>query len=323
MSETNTPSLLPERDYEAIESAVMETERGRWFLAEYTRRNRSADTEMLLHAIKKLERALEVRRAEPVDMAREDPATDQLRFDLMEMAATIAQTKLDIAAIAPRSGENGHITTVASELDSIVTATETATYKILQGAEGVQEVAWTMRQSDIEPALSKELEARATEIFSACEFQDLTGQRIVKVVQVLNYIEARLNSMIGIWGDETLIAQAAMSPDLSIAHSALQPENAISQFDVDELMWTDPGSAADNSLESAAARLEQFNFHIDPEAETSEPDAVDEDPAARRRPLDADAELVLASADASDEPMSVSRKDLVELSQDMRTILFS
>jgi hypothetical protein len=238
----------------------------------------------------------------------------------MEMAATIAQTKLDIAAIAPRSGESGHITTVASELDSIVTATETATYKILQGAEGVQEVAWTMRQSDIDPGLSKELEARATEIFSACEFQDLTGQRIVKVVQVLNYIESRLNSMIGIWGDETLIAQAAMSPDLSITHSTLQPGNAISQFDVDELMWTDPGNASDNSLESAAARLEQLNFHTDPEPEISGPD---EDTAARRNPLDADAEVVLASADASDEPISVSRKALVELSQDMRTILFS
>jgi hypothetical protein len=128
--------------------------------------------------------------------------------------------------------------------------------------------------------------------------------------------------MIGIWGDESLIAQAAMSPDLSITHSSLQPENAISQFDVDELMWTDPGSASDNCLESAAARLEQLNFHTDPEMEISGPDTVD-DTAARRNPLDADAEMVLASAEVSDEPEPVSRKALVELSQDMRTILFS
>ena len=321
MSESNTPSLLPERDYEAIESAVMETERGRWFLAEYTRRNRSADTEMLLTAIKRLERALGDRGAEPAQAPRGDLASDQLRFDLMEMAATIAQTKLDIAAIAPRSGQDGHISTVASELDSIVTATETATYEILQGAEGVQEIAWSMRQSGIDAYLSKELEARATEIFSACEFQDLTGQRIVKVVQVLNYIEERLNSMIDIWGDETLIAQAAMSPDLSIADSPLQPGMAISQFDVDELMWTD--SRPSNAFEGAAVRLGRLNFHIDADAEVefSDPDPAAEPPAPRRNPLDADAESVLA-ADA-DEPVSATRKALVELSQDARTVLFS
>ena len=38
-------------DYDAIESAIMETSRGRWFLAEYARRNRHADTLLLLSAI--------------------------------------------------------------------------------------------------------------------------------------------------------------------------------------------------------------------------------------------------------------------------------
>ncbi|MBV1707344.1 MAG: hypothetical protein KGQ37_09085 [Hyphomicrobiales bacterium] len=37
------PATLDVTDYEAIEAAVMETERGRWFLAEYARRQRSAE----------------------------------------------------------------------------------------------------------------------------------------------------------------------------------------------------------------------------------------------------------------------------------------
>lgn len=49
---------LEERDYEAIEAAVMETARGRWFLKEYARRNRAADTDMLLSAIDRLEHAV-------------------------------------------------------------------------------------------------------------------------------------------------------------------------------------------------------------------------------------------------------------------------
>lgn len=322
MSESNTPSLLPERDYEAIESAVMETERGRWFLAEYTRRNRSADTEMLLTAIRKLESVLSDRQFAQPELPAESVDNDQLRFDLMEMAATIAQTKLDIAAITPRSGQDGHISTVASELDSIVTATETATYEILQGAEGVQEIAWSMRQSGIDALLSKDLEARATEIFAACEFQDLTGQRIVKVVQVLNYIEERLNSMIDIWGGEPAVGDAAMSPDLSIADSPLQPNVAITQGDVDELMWTDGGDAAGNAFEDAATRLEHLAFQTDDDIAFSGLEEVDGRPA-RRNPLDADAEPVLASGDEGDDPAPTTRKALTELSQDKRTVLFS
>jgi hypothetical protein len=52
------PSPVPplsDADYQAIEAAVMETTRGRWFLAEYARRNRHADTEMLLGALARLE----------------------------------------------------------------------------------------------------------------------------------------------------------------------------------------------------------------------------------------------------------------------------
>jgi hypothetical protein len=50
------PTVLREEDYETIEAAVMETARGRWFLNEYARRNRSADTQIVLDAIAALEK---------------------------------------------------------------------------------------------------------------------------------------------------------------------------------------------------------------------------------------------------------------------------
>ncbi|MFO1185591.1 MAG: hypothetical protein U1E56_12525 [Bauldia sp.] len=52
---------MPQADFDAIEAAVMETARGRWFLTEYARRHRSADTESILAAIKQLEGALRSR----------------------------------------------------------------------------------------------------------------------------------------------------------------------------------------------------------------------------------------------------------------------
>src|SRR5947209_16920894 len=95
------PALMPlnEADYEAIEAAVLETNRGRWFLAEYARRNRQADTAMLLTAIDRLEAAI---RGEPTALS-----FDRIRFDLVEMAKAISRTKAEIASIKPDSEHPG------------------------------------------------------------------------------------------------------------------------------------------------------------------------------------------------------------------------
>src|SRR5215207_6112544 len=94
------PSLttIGEAEYDAIEAAVMETARGRWFLGEYARRNRTADTQGLLEAIGRLEQA--------VGAERGVGDLDRLRFDLMEMAKAISLTKTEIAAIRPADHEH-------------------------------------------------------------------------------------------------------------------------------------------------------------------------------------------------------------------------
>src|ERR1700712_902362 len=49
-----------EEDYDAISQAFMETSRGRWFLGEYAKRNRNADTRMVLDAVARIEETLAV-----------------------------------------------------------------------------------------------------------------------------------------------------------------------------------------------------------------------------------------------------------------------
>src|SRR5215472_6884247 len=49
-------------DYEAIRDAFMETSRGRWFLGEYAKRNRNADTSMVLDAVARIEETLATQR---------------------------------------------------------------------------------------------------------------------------------------------------------------------------------------------------------------------------------------------------------------------
>jgi hypothetical protein len=69
-------------DYEAIEKAVLESKRGRWFLEEYARRQRSAETRTMLEALIRLENVIHRREAAP------DPA----------MAAHLRQAAREIAA---------------------------------------------------------------------------------------------------------------------------------------------------------------------------------------------------------------------------------
>ncbi len=55
MTLTTLPTGIVPEDYERIEAAVMETARGRWFLMEFARRQRAAETTRLLDAIARLE----------------------------------------------------------------------------------------------------------------------------------------------------------------------------------------------------------------------------------------------------------------------------
>ena len=62
---TARANLPSEEDYEAIREAFMETARGRWFLDEYAKRNRNADTRMVLDAVARIEETLAAQRQPP------------------------------------------------------------------------------------------------------------------------------------------------------------------------------------------------------------------------------------------------------------------
>jgi chemotaxis regulatin CheY-phosphate phosphatase CheZ len=235
---------ISEADYEAIESAVKETVRGRWFLEEYARRNRHADTRMLLRALERIEGAI---RGAPAG-----GPVDRIRVDLFDMAKSIARTKAEIAAIKPDSAHHGRFGDATAELDSIVMATEKATSDILAAAEQVQEIAWTLREQGLAPEICDLIDSNATNIYTACSFQDLTGQRTRKVIAVLAYLEARIKAMIEIWDlNGAMAAEAAEAVratrggDSVLLSGPARPGEGLDQADVDIVMG--PAVAAASS----------------------------------------------------------------------------
>jgi chemotaxis protein CheZ len=107
--------------------------------------------------------------------------------ELREIADYISAMKIEIGALQPNDLRNSRIPQAGQELDAIVKATEGATNTIMECAETV--MAGDMSDPD---AYKTMVDDRMMAIFEACSFQDITGQRVKKVVETLQHIEHRV-----------------------------------------------------------------------------------------------------------------------------------
>lgn len=272
MTRAMPPTPLSLDEYDAIEEALLSSARGRWFLAEHADRNRAQDTQVLLEAIAKLERAVLQPAAQP--------STHQIRWDLIEMSEAIARTHREIAAIDLPDAPDRRPINPTSELDAIVAVTEKATSDILERAEEIQEIAWLLRESETDPAVCDRLEQRATDIYTACSFQDITGQRTEKVVQVLRFLESRLKSIIEIWGLESPGGADTTRMDTPGLDGAPRQGQRLGQREIDHMIFDGDFDIIGVDSDPDADLDAQAPGHVAPQAswvEAPEPD--DTEPA--------------------------------------------
>jgi hypothetical protein len=262
-----TPSANASAEYEAIEATISASERGRWFLAEYGRRHRGAETEVLLGAIARLERSVTVDRGQE--------AFGHLRGNLLDMADAISRTKAEIAAISAPNSEETRLTQASLALDAIVRETEQATSDILSAAEAIQEAAWTLRERGADALACDALDRHATAIYTACSFQDLTAQRTARIVYTLRYLEDRVSAMIAIWGED-----AVRVPPPPGTRTAGEPSD-LNQSDIDRYIAMDVPAVTAAAL---VARPGSPALHEDlvflPVSDAAEAEARTEDAAA-------------------------------------------
>lgn len=117
-----------------------------------------------------------------------------LHQDCQDLANFIMAARSEIAAIRPNDLKREKLPRAGKELDAIVEATETATNQIMNATEKIMSAKVT--DGDV-------INDACMEIFEACSFQDITGQRISKVVSTLNYIEEYLARLTKAWGHQT------------------------------------------------------------------------------------------------------------------------
>ena len=159
----------------------------------------------------------------------------RLYRELASLAEYITSARNEIAALRPDEIRSDFIPSATDELDAIVGATESATNCILDAAE---------RLEAISPVVDQEVAERLTDIttaiYEACNFQDLTGQRITKVVRVLKVIEDRVSTLVRVFGEEmgerTEKEEKQVLSDEDLLNGPQLPENATDQAEIDRLL---------------------------------------------------------------------------------------
>ena len=127
----------------------------------------------------------------------------QLKAELDCMQAAIVRTTKEIAALHTKGPQNAHVTSATDQLDAVVEGTEKATTAILGASEEIDQMAAMLHHSlkdSQDKAMAEDIQHQVVRIFEACNFQDLAGQRISKVVSTLHFIEERVMRMIELWG---------------------------------------------------------------------------------------------------------------------------
>lgn len=175
------------------------------------------------------------------DFRREDVG---LFEEVEALAQFIQSAKSEIAALHPEDLQDEKIPSATIELDAVVSATEEATNTIMEAAETIEEVS-----ERVDDEAADALSVATTKIYEACSFQDITGQRIAKVVAALKEIEIKVDAIVATFDDdqeraearrrraaEHAAAAAAESPEASeLLQGPQLPDQANNQADIDAL----------------------------------------------------------------------------------------
>jgi len=127
----------------------------------------------------------------------------KLKGELIIIHNAITRTKQEIATLHVSGFTGEQASRMTHELDAVVTGTEQATQTILNMVEDIDQFASSMvdgEKAQDDAALGKEIQDRVVKVFEACNFQDITGQRISKVVNTWKFIESHIGQMMEIWG---------------------------------------------------------------------------------------------------------------------------
>lgn len=180
---------------------------------------------------------------------------DYLQKEIGDLLTFVRQARQDIAAIEPNKIRKTHIPGATNELDAVMEATEDATGKILDAAEDIENLA-----ADSDEKTAGRLTGIATKIYEASNFQDLTGQRICKVVAILDHIEGKIGELEAAFGQEDMCSledstTVRVDRDGIELHGPQRSAETNGQDDIDRLMAEMEANGSDSTSQDDIDKL--------------------------------------------------------------------
>ncbi len=154
--------------------------------------------------------------------------------ELHELLLVIEETRSELGQARPGDIMGKHIPGATDELDAIIGATSEATGTIMDSCEVIQENA-TAAGGENGDAINAEV----MKIYEACSFQDITGQRVSKVVKTFSDIEEKINKLVSVLGiKESDVGDDddGRVGDEKLLNGPQMASEAISQDDIDKLL---------------------------------------------------------------------------------------
>jgi chemotaxis protein CheZ len=170
---------------------------------------------------------------------------NRLKSETDSIHRAISRTMEELASLHFGAFSNNGEGRASRELDAVVNSTERATQQILEAVEAIDEAANTLSASlrqDQEQALAGDIRDHVVRIFEACNFQDLSGQRIGKVLATLKFVEDRVARMLEIWGGHDALKDFVVPPSHANGDSKLMSgpkldgdTGHLSQYEIDSM----------------------------------------------------------------------------------------
>src|SRR5258706_5170991 len=239
-------SLPSEQDYEAIREAFMETSRGRWFLGEYARRNRNADTRMVLDVVARIEESLAAQR---------QPAPES---GLAEALTAIGRALEEARAAA------------SAALDSL--ALEENLAPVRKSARVVREIAWRLREIGADGRICDLIDSQISVIQAGCGQISSTGPRAA-LSAAFDLIEERIEAFGGSDTTAPQPAEEAMPPPSPAEDTKAATSMRAEAVGVTPEVVAARAEVADASVE--AADMPAAAVDVTPEAGDENPEAAE------------------------------------------------
>ncbi len=158
---------------------------------------------------------------------------EKVVHDLFTLAEQIDTLYEELGRLQPANIKSNQINSAHDELSAVVQSTSEATFQIIGEAEKLEKYAKTLPPEQSAPIVDS-----VTRIYEACGFQDITGQRIKKVVSTLQIIEERIDDLIETLGGQRPSENEAdkRAGEEALLNGPSMPGQGISQDDIDKLL---------------------------------------------------------------------------------------